>query len=294
MSTITISTTSFNLEAAVAAGLPEWTAENRAELVEAIRQDSADIVGQSDRSLGEVQQWMLQQFFNSLVASTSQAAKPTDRVSSSKFDFATAIGETLPFLSKEARQWVAREIYACLEVKVGERLTCSMPRNKLDEFDCFVNEDKAGMKQWLAEHFPDYKQDQRYRDEVEANPEAPAAKILSGYGAIKWLELNAPQYPQVVKQTTADLMVALRKMVSDQGEDRMKTWVTVHADWVNVVLEKAAGSHDIMVGASYLIGHHGGQAVEEWALIQRSLGELDERIDSMFDEYEYEYEEGEW
>lgn len=96
-------------------------------------------------------------------------------------------------------------IKTTLQERVGEKLTEGMSDETLDEFGFFMDGNVEGMKGWLARHVPNYEQDANFQQFRANNPDASEADILSSYGSLAWLQLNRPDYPEVVKQTMDEL-----------------------------------------------------------------------------------------
>jgi hypothetical protein len=66
------------------------------------------------------------------------------------------------------------------------------------------------MKKWFGENLPDYAERDDYKQLREANQQAPETAVMSEYGAMKWLQLNRPDYPQVVAETLEELKGEIR------------------------------------------------------------------------------------
>lgn len=289
MSTITTTprVSGFDLDAAIRGALPDWSEEEWLGLAEAIRRDSAEFVRENAAGcdmagspLELVQQQMLQQVVESVAPPADQADNEKLPFRMNKLDLVAAVGEVVSFLPHEAWPWVASEVYPCLETMVGEHLTDGLPDEMLDEFGFFVDMNEEGMAGWLSQHDPAYEQDPLFLALVKANADAPRLAITSEYGAMKWLQLNRPDYPTVVAQTTTDLMNALRNLVAETGEDVFETWARVQDGWVQV-MKHASDAHEVLVGMSHLVGRAGGPAMERWASVEESLCALDERADAM-------------
>lgn len=92
-----------------------------------------------------------------------------------------------------------------LQMRVGESLTSGMSEESLDEFGYFVDGDEAGMTSWLDKNLPGYADSDEYKALRRNNSAAPEAALMSEYGSLKWLQINRPDYPQVVKQTLQDI-----------------------------------------------------------------------------------------
>jgi len=98
-----------------------------------------------------------------------------------------------------------QHIYSTLEMRVGEKLTEGMSDAMLDEFGYFVDKNVEQMKGWFASHLPDYTNQPDFQKLQQAAQGADEATLLSEYGAMKWLQLNRPDYPQVVAATLEGL-----------------------------------------------------------------------------------------
>ena len=108
-------------------------------------------------------------------------------------------------LPAEQKQEFLQHIYSELESRVGERLTDDMSDELLEEFGNFVDANEEGMGKWFNENLPDYADREDYKQLREANPEAPENAIMSEFGAMKWLQLNRPDYPQVVASVLEEI-----------------------------------------------------------------------------------------
>jgi len=113
-------------------------------------------------------------------------------------------------LPPEQKQAFLQHIYSELEMRVGERLTEGMSDELLDEFGYFVDMNMDGMNKWFGENLPDYADRDDFKQLKEANTEAPEAAVMSEYGAMKWLQLNRPDYPQVVAAVLEEIKEEVR------------------------------------------------------------------------------------
>jgi hypothetical protein len=255
--------------------LPTWKDDDRKALAQAIRQDSANAVlsGAGTVSREDFEATVLQQVVDSLGV-PPPAPEPT------KVDLPTAIAQALPFLSREVRHGIERELFTALEVVVGERLTRGMPDYMLDEFGCFVDRDGERIARWLAEHRPGYPEDPAFLGLLGAGCEGGDDRRLaamSEYGATLWLRLNRPEYPQVVAKSTADLMDALREVAAELGEEAFHTWARVERRWEGVI-GRAEDAKDAVRSVMRIAVREGGAAVEAWAAVTRALYSISERV----------------
>lgn len=96
-------------------------------------------------------------------------------------------------------------VYGELEVRVGEKLTEGMSNEMLDEFGYFVDKNLDQMKVWFAANLPDYMNQEDFQRLQQNVGGVDEASLLSEYGAMKWLQKNRPDYPQVVAATLDNL-----------------------------------------------------------------------------------------
>ncbi len=108
-------------------------------------------------------------------------------------------------LPEDQKQAFLQHIYSELELRVGERLTDGMSEELLDEFGAFVDMNFDGMSKWFSENLPEYTEREDYKKLRESNPQVPDTAIMSEFGAMKWLQLNRPDYPQVVASVLEEL-----------------------------------------------------------------------------------------
>ena len=108
-------------------------------------------------------------------------------------------------LPPEQKQAFLQHIYSELEMRVGERLTDGMSDELLDEFGGFVDMNEEAMLKWFNDNLPDFREREDYSKLRQANAEAPETAIMSEFGAMKWLQLNRPDYPQVVASVLESL-----------------------------------------------------------------------------------------
>ena len=103
-----------------------------------------------------------------------------------------------------------------LQERVGEELTNGMSDETLDEFGYFMDGNVDGMKKWLVAHVPNYQDDPSFKQFAANNPQAAESDILSSYGSLAWLQVNRPDYPEVVKRVMEELkseIIANRKAI---------------------------------------------------------------------------------
>lgn len=109
-------------------------------------------------------------------------------------------------LPAEQRQAFLQHIYNELELRVGTRLSDGLSDEQLEEFQSIVNKDGELISKWISSHAPEYKQDEAFKrlQQVSGLPEDDQ-RLRDEYVATKWLEVNRPDYREVVKATLDEL-----------------------------------------------------------------------------------------
>jgi hypothetical protein len=102
-------------------------------------------------------------------------------------------------LPDDQKQAFLQHIYSELELRVGTKLSEGLSDEQMAEFEAFIDRDAETVEQWFGSHLPNYADQQDYQQLKAGAPEsASALDILCEYGSLKWLELNRPDYRQVV------------------------------------------------------------------------------------------------
>ena len=109
-------------------------------------------------------------------------------------------------LPEDQKQAFLQHIYEELELRVGTRLSDGLSDQQLEEFEKIIDRDQTIIEGWLAAHVQDYANDQvfqRMQHALKLDPADPTLK--AEYTATKWLEVNRPDYRDVVKQVLDEL-----------------------------------------------------------------------------------------
>jgi hypothetical protein len=116
-----------------------------------------------------------------------------------------------------------QHIYEELELRVGTKLSDGLSDQQLEEFEKIIDKDQAVIDNWLAVHVQDYQSDDifvRMQQALRLDPADPNLK--SEYVATKWLEVNRPDYRDVVKQVLDELkneIITNRDTILGSGQD---------------------------------------------------------------------------
>lgn len=109
-------------------------------------------------------------------------------------------------LPEDQKQAFLQHIYEELELRVGTKLSDGLSDQQLEEFEKIIDRDQATIDSWLAAHVQDYTADQVFQRMQQALKLDPADPTLKAeYTATKWLEVNRPDYRDVVKQVLDEL-----------------------------------------------------------------------------------------
>ncbi len=106
----------------------------------------------------------------------------------------------------DQKQAFLQHIYSELELRVGTKLSEGLNDSQMAEFESFIDRDEEKVTNWFAEHLSDYVERQDYQQLKAGAPESASdLDVLCEYGSLKWLELNRPDYRQVVAAELAKL-----------------------------------------------------------------------------------------
>lgn len=122
-------------------------------------------------------------------------------------DFLKELG--LDQLPEEQRKPFLEHIYSELELRVGERLSEGMSDAQLDGFANIIDKVPGAVDEFLAQHAPNYTQEpmfQRLAQAMQANGvAADDPRLRDEFAATKWLEVNRPDYRDVVAAVMEEL-----------------------------------------------------------------------------------------
>lgn len=109
-------------------------------------------------------------------------------------------------LPEEQKQAFLQHIYEELELRVGTKLSEGLSDAQLEEFESIIDRKQEAIAAWLAQYTPNYHTDEaflRLQQATQADPNDPA--LRAEYAATKWLEVNRPDYRQVVAAVLEEL-----------------------------------------------------------------------------------------
>lgn len=112
----------------------------------------------------------------------------------------------LDSLPADEKQAFLEQVYASLEERVGVRLSEGLSDAQLEEFEGIIDRDQAKVAEWLQAHAPNYAQDENFqRLQQVTGMQADNPALTAEFAATKWLEVNRPNYREVVAQVMQEL-----------------------------------------------------------------------------------------
>jgi len=108
----------------------------------------------------------------------------------------------LAALPEEQKKPFLQHTYDQLEYTVGIRLSEGMTDTQLEEFEAIIDRKEDVIATWLSTHAPTYQNEEVFQRLMQAsNLPANDPGLRAEYAATKWLEVNRPDYRDVVAQT---------------------------------------------------------------------------------------------
>jgi len=118
-------------------------------------------------------------------------------------------------MPEEEKKAFLQHIYNELELRVGTKLSEGMSDDQLSEFEAIIDRKNQVIDQWLASHAPDYHNDESFLKIQQATGLDPNdAGLKAEFTATKWLEVNRPDYRDVV----ASVLEEIKKEVTDSRD----------------------------------------------------------------------------
>jgi len=96
--------------------------------------------------------------------------------------------------------------YDQLEYKVGIRLSEGMSDAQLEEFESIIDRKQDVITNWIATNAPNYQSEEVFQRLAQAtNLPVDDPGLKAEYAATKWLEVNRPDYRDVVARTLDEI-----------------------------------------------------------------------------------------
>lgn len=115
-------------------------------------------------------------------------------------------------MPEEQKQAFLKHIYEELEIRVGTKLSDGLSDEQLDEFEGIIDRKEEAVTSWLAAHTPNYQADEVFvRLQQSTGLGADDPRLKAEFAATKWLEVNRPDYRNVVAQVLEELKQEILK-----------------------------------------------------------------------------------
>jgi hypothetical protein len=112
----------------------------------------------------------------------------------------------LASLPEDQKKPFLQHTYDQLEYKVGIRLSEGMSDAQLEEFESIIDRKEDVIAAWLTQHAPNYQNEEVFQRLMQASKlDANDPGLRAEYAATKWLEVNRPDYRDVVAQTLEEI-----------------------------------------------------------------------------------------
>lgn len=109
-------------------------------------------------------------------------------------------------LPAEQKKPFLQHIYEQLEYQVGITLSDGMTDAQLEEFEAIIDRKPEAVDAWVQANTPQYTEDPVFTKMQQATGLAVGDPNLKAeYAATKWLEINRPDYRDVVAKTLENL-----------------------------------------------------------------------------------------
>lgn len=109
-------------------------------------------------------------------------------------------------LPEDQKKAFLQHIYEELELRVGTQLSEGLSDQQLEEFEKIIDKDQTVIGAWISQYAPDYQNDDIFKRMQQAlNLQADDVNLKSEYVATKWLEVNRPDYRDVVRVVMDEL-----------------------------------------------------------------------------------------
>lgn len=112
----------------------------------------------------------------------------------------------LATMPDEQRKPFLSHLYDELELRVGTKLSEGMSDQQLSEFESIIDRNSNVINNWLSTHVPNYVEDAGFMQlQQKSGLDANDNNLVAEYVATKWLEVNRPDYRDIVASVLGDL-----------------------------------------------------------------------------------------
>ncbi len=109
-------------------------------------------------------------------------------------------------LPDEQKRPFLEHIYKELELRVGGQLSQGLSDAQVNEFTNIIDKTPGAVDEFLTKYAPNYRDDVMFQQLVKATGvSADDPRLKDEYAATKWLEVNRPDYREVVARVMDEL-----------------------------------------------------------------------------------------
>lgn len=125
-------------------------------------------------------------------------------------------------LPDDQKQPFLQHIYEELELRVGTRLSDGLNDSQLEQFEKIIDRDQPTIDGWIAQYVPNFTEDEVFkRMQAATKLDQADPNLKAEFVATKWLEVNRPDYRQVVAEVLDELkreIIANRDTILGRGD----------------------------------------------------------------------------
>ncbi len=114
-------------------------------------------------------------------------------------------------LPETQRKPFLQHVYEEIELRTGTAISDGMSDAQLEEYEKIIDRDFQAIAMWIDETVPDFLNDPIYQRMSNSLACASDAEVVCEYAATKWLEVNRPDYQDVVKKILDDIADEIRR-----------------------------------------------------------------------------------
>jgi len=109
-------------------------------------------------------------------------------------------------LPEDQKKPFLQHIYQELEMRVGTKLSDGMSDDQLEEFGQIIEQKDNFIGSWLENNVPNYKNDKTFiKLQQSSKLDVDSKDLKAEYAATKWLEINRPDYREVVSSVLGEI-----------------------------------------------------------------------------------------
>ena len=118
-------------------------------------------------------------------------------------------------LPPQEKQAFLEYLYSEVELRISDALSHNMTPEQVVEFKKIADKDSSFIMNWLSAFVPMYHSDTLFEKmQKTTGYDLADTRLLSEYAATKWLELNRPDYAQIV----ADVVSKMRQEILENKD----------------------------------------------------------------------------